>query len=414
MDSNNKRLGIIEIVLPKIDYRNYISGWIKTCNNEKIYFHENSFLEEGANNKKIEKGIFVRFVDKISNTKKGERNDATCGFLLFEDTLISEIVEYTKEEIEFIYNNASLSLKKRIDALGIETLSLTNRISDKQKDVGDKKCIKSFIEEKSFLENLFNANSDEYNEILFKTIINGIHKIDSKEVFTQCEYLLQINRGKIENSLKDLNSVFYNIASDEYKFLFWFKGYVEYCSTDILRRFFEDSDLSLKQDIIKRCNGDDFGFLVYSVKNIKSNVVEEVYFKGIEAKLLEELELAEKSISIAVAWFTKDSLFNILCEKLKSGVKVELIIINDYINNWELGLPFQEFIDLGGRLYLSELPYVMHHKFCIIDNNVIFNGSYNWTYFAEKYNDENVMFFKGNEILVGKFNEEFELLKSKL
>ncbi|NLL27457.1 MAG: phosphatidylserine synthase, partial [Bacteroidales bacterium] len=32
----------------------------------------------------------------------------------------------------------------------------------------------------------------------------------------------------------------------------------------------------------------------------------------------------------------------------------------------------------------------MHHKFCVIDNQVVITGSYNWSNNAEFKNDENV------------------------
>lgn len=177
---------------------------------------------------------------------------------------------------------------------------------------------------------------------------------------------------------------------------------------------FERAEFSFKNKIIQRCQGNKNGFLVLNNQVKNSDEVEEVYFSGIREKLLQELSEAKKTIFVAVAWFTNDDLFGMLCMKLKQNIKVELIIINDYINNWEFGLPFQTFVDLGGKLYLSEHPSIMHHKFCLIDNKSIFNGSYNWTYYAENRNDENIMLFKEKPNLMKEFNTEFVNLKSKI
>jgi len=52
----------------------------------------------------------------------------------------------------------------------------------------------------------------------------------------------------------------------------------------------------------------------------------------------------------------------------------------------------------------------MHHKFAILDigskNSVTITGSYNWTFSADNYNDENILFIHSTEI-GKKFYEEF-------
>ncbi len=131
------------------------------------------------------------------------------------------------------------------------------------------------------------------------------------------------------------------------------------------------------------------------------------YFKGIKNILLENINRAEKEIVVAVAWFTNHELFNSLCEKLKEGKIVSICIINDEINNREDGLNFQYFITLGGNLFFAKNDELMHHKFCIIDNKILFNGSYNWTYFAENRNRENLILFSQLPEVISDFKKEF-------
>jgi phosphatidylserine/phosphatidylglycerophosphate/cardiolipin synthase-like enzyme len=52
----------------------------------------------------------------------------------------------------------------------------------------------------------------------------------------------------------------------------------------------------------------------------------------------------------------------------------------------------------------------MHHKFCVIDNQVVLTGSYNWTTNAETRNDENVTVQKDPESAT-KYSLEFNKLK---
>jgi|TARA_B110000090_G_C13344902_1_gene432598 hypothetical protein len=134
------------------------------------------------------------------------------------------------------------------------------------------------------------------------------------------------------------------------------------------------------------------------------------HFKNIRAELLQKLSEANNDIVIAVYWFTNWELFNALLRKLKEGVSVQLIIHNDFINNRESGLPFQQFIDKGGKFYFSDGDNPMHNKFCIIDKEVLINGSYNWTYFAEEKNRENILVIENEIEVVNSFYSEFQRL----
>ena len=136
------------------------------------------------------------------------------------------------------------------------------------------------------------------------------------------------------------------------------------------------------------------------------------HFDNIRQNILDELDKASEKIVVAVYWFTNQTLFQKLMTKVADGLKVELIIHNDYINNRETGLSFQNFIDSGGEFYFSDTFNPMHNKFCIIDNKVLINGSYNWTYYAEDRNRENILLIKDEQETIDEFVNEFERLKS--
>lgn len=114
------------------------------------------------------------------------------------------------------------------------------------------------------------------------------------------------------------------------------------------------------------------------------------YFKNIEFELIKALSSATSEIKVAVCWFTNPKLFNILLDKRKNNVSVSIIVLNDAINNRKKGLNFQKFIDLGGSFYFGSVREPMHNKYCIIDDKILVTGSYNWTYFAENKNLENI------------------------
>lgn len=75
------------------------------------------------------------------------------------------------------------------------------------------------------------------------------------------------------------------------------------------------------------------------------------HFNNIRQKIIKTLDEATEEIFVAVYWFTNQQLFGLLCDKLREGKKVSLIIHNDYINNRDAGLNFQSFIDLGGQFF---------------------------------------------------------------
>ena len=55
----------------------------------------------------------------------------------------------------------------------------------------------------------------------------------------------------------------------------------------------------------------------------------------------------------------------------------------------------------------------MHHKFCIIDNKIVITGSYNWTFYAETRNIENIIISDKSET-VNLYRDEFSRLSDKL
>lgn len=120
----------------------------------------------------------------------------------------------------------------------------------------------------------------------------------------------------------------------------------------------------------------------------------EYHSHKIQNAIQKELFKAQSSIRIAVAWFTNDLLFQPLLLKLSTGVKVEIILNKDNINcSKENEIDFDRFVEYGGVLRWNTTKQLLHDKFCIIDDNVVIAGSYNWTKKAE-YNEESVAIFK--------------------
>ena len=130
------------------------------------------------------------------------------------------------------------------------------------------------------------------------------------------------------------------------------------------------------------------------------------YFSSIRETLVKALGQAEESIDIAVAWFTNEQLFDVVTSRLDGGVKVRMVLVNDDINHCG-GLDFQRFVDKGGRLFFGKTGYFMHNKYCIIDGRTVYTGSYNYTYYAEHSNFENIVRIDGEESAVSEYVKNY-------
>lgn len=141
----------------------------------------------------------------------------------------------------------------------------------------------------------------------------------------------------------------------------------------------------------------------------------QAYFEKIHKHIENNLKISKTSIRIAVAWFTDSKLFDILCEKAKEGIHVELLIANHEIN-LESNIKYRDLTNNGGQIFWigNEGAYapLMHNKFCIIDNTTLIFGSYNWTRKA-KSNHESITVIEEDFNLILDFNQEFDKIKNK-
>lgn len=142
----------------------------------------------------------------------------------------------------------------------------------------------------------------------------------------------------------------------------------------------------------------------------------QVFFKTIKEEIISQLKSATINIKVAVAWLTDEDIIRILIQKQLEGLHVQIIISNAKENFVNIS-KFKSFLQSEGDFYIAHSPF-MHNKFCIIDDRVIINGSYNWSYSAIR-SEENilVLIIDKNEAeddkLLKKFNTKFNYLYSK-
>lgn len=142
--------------------------------------------------------------------------------------------------------------------------------------------------------------------------------------------------------------------------------------------------------------------------------MEKAVFTNIRSEIIPLLNNAKSEVLIAMAWFTSAELFEALLSCRSRGVRVKLILLDNPINFMYYAPDFNRLIKSGGNLWIAKQDIgFMHHKFCIIDNRVVVTGSYNWTYFAETRNVENIV-ITDVPTIVSSYSEEFKRLVSDI
>ena len=128
----------------------------------------------------------------------------------------------------------------------------------------------------------------------------------------------------------------------------------------------------------------------------------------IQNDIIKELDNAQVSISLAMAWFTNKTLLEKLKEKQEQGIKVEIVIFDDGVNA-KHGVNLEGFDFVKVR---AERGGIMHNKFCVIDNQTVITGSYNWSDNAEYKNDENIS-IQADPKQATKYSVKFRELKNQ-
>ncbi len=135
--------------------------------------------------------------------------------------------------------------------------------------------------------------------------------------------------------------------------------------------------------------------------------MEQAYFNNIRSKIISLLNDAENEVTIAMAWFTSCELFDELMACRERDVAVKLILMDTVTNFMYYAPDFNKLIAAGGEVRVVKMEDgLMHHKFCVIDGRLVITGSYNWTYYAETRNIENILVTDNSEA-VRLYQEEF-------
>jgi phosphatidylserine/phosphatidylglycerophosphate/cardiolipin synthase-like enzyme len=128
---------------------------------------------------------------------------------------------------------------------------------------------------------------------------------------------------------------------------------------------------------------------------------------GIEANLISLIENAK--VSVHGAFFEMDlpNLADALVSAAARGIDVALVYDNEQVNKPERIQIISELTDAGIPLVPDERSAFMHNKFFVIDGQIVWTGSFNYTENASHRNNENAVVFYVSE-LAQNYEREFE------
>ncbi|HWO42942.1 MAG TPA: phospholipase D-like domain-containing protein [Candidatus Eisenbacteria bacterium] len=127
------------------------------------------------------------------------------------------------------------------------------------------------------------------------------------------------------------------------------------------------------------------------------------------------IDNAKEEILVAVYAFTNEELAGALVAARRRGVPVRVIIDREFdaVNENSQGRLLEKqgiAVRRMSGVKMNVTPKetgLMHQKFAVIDRRLVFSGSYNWTYAADKLNYENLLMFHDAAPLADEYRRVF-------
>ena len=123
--------------------------------------------------------------------------------------------------------------------------------------------------------------------------------------------------------------------------------------------------------------------------------------------ILAELGHVRRTADICVFTITDDRIAEAIVAAHRRGVQVRVLTDND--KQFDGGSDIDRLRHAGIAVKVDETEHHMHHKFAVLDEERLLNGSYNWTRSASAFNEENLVLTYDPK-LVEAFSRQFRAL----
>lgn len=125
------------------------------------------------------------------------------------------------------------------------------------------------------------------------------------------------------------------------------------------------------------------------------------------SSLYKHLSGARTSLDVCVFVICCADLGDVIINAHRRGVKVRVICDDEQVDI--SGSQIWRMRSEGINVRTDSSSYLMHHKFVLINRDILINGSFNWTRQAISGNQENLL-ITNNKKLVNSYLQEFEKL----
>jgi phosphatidylserine/phosphatidylglycerophosphate/cardiolipin synthase-like enzyme len=132
----------------------------------------------------------------------------------------------------------------------------------------------------------------------------------------------------------------------------------------------------------------------------------ECYFSpsdGTHQVLLSTLMTADKQLDVATMLITRTDIAETIGERYRNGVEVHVLTDNENDNDPGVNTLLRNALG-NGFLFDQWAPYIMHHKYAVVDHSeplegpLVITGSHNWSSSADYVNDENTLIIHDSSI----------------
>lgn len=129
----------------------------------------------------------------------------------------------------------------------------------------------------------------------------------------------------------------------------------------------------------------------------------------IKQRIISEINNAQQSIYLAMAYFTDRDIAMAIVDAKNRNVIVD-VILSSNAQNETVKLMLKGASISVHAFDTGDSRGIMHHKFCLIDNKISINGSYNYSFNASTNNVENIQ-VSDDVAVYNQFLSEFDRLK---
>ena len=133
----------------------------------------------------------------------------------------------------------------------------------------------------------------------------------------------------------------------------------------------------------------------------------------IERVLIALIGQATSTLDIALYYFTDDNLGDAVVAARARNVKVRVLL--DGTQEKARGGEYEKLVRAGIEVSVEHVTGKMHHKFVVIDREIVVTGSYNWSSAADTDNLESIVVIECPEIaaaFIAEFDRIWSVLKA--